>query len=83
MVLEFTQQKKSVKFNNNVIEHITYSPREYDRHPIDSVLYKRSYNRVSDQEWNNIYVILDIYKLYEMNVHKDAYKYNQYHTKSK
>lgn len=81
--MNFTQQKKLVKFNDNIIKHVTYSADEYSRHPIDSVLYRRSYNRVSDQEWNNIYVILDIYKLYEMNVHKDAFKNNQYHTKSK
>ena len=75
--------KKTVTFNNNVIEHITYSKDEYDRHSIDHVLYRRSYQRVSDQEWNSLYVILDIYKLYEMKVHKDAYKNNQYHTKPK
>lgn len=77
------RQKKSVKFNNNIIEHITYSPKEYDRSQIDSILYRRGYQRVSDQEWNNVHIILDIYKLYEMNVHKDAFKNNQYHTKPK
>jgi hypothetical protein len=75
--------KKTVTFNNNVIEHITYSPREYDRSQIDSILYRRGYQRVSDQEWNSVHIILDIYKMFEMNVHKDAYKNNQYHTKPK
>ena len=76
------RKNKSVQFNNNIIEYITYSPIEYDRSQIDSVLYRREYQRVSDQEWNNIYVLLDIYKLYEMKVHKDAYKINQYHSYS-
>lgn len=75
--------KKTVTFNNNVIEHITYSKDEYPRDPIDSILYRRGYQRVSDQEWNNVHILLDIYKMFEMNVHKDAYKNNQYHTKPK
>ena len=75
------RQRKTVTFNNNIIEHITYSKDVYDRRSIDSILYRRGYQRVSDQVWNSMYIILDIYKLYEMKVHKDAYKNNQYHTK--
>lgn len=73
--------RRSVKFNDVITEHTTYSKDEYSRETIDSILQKRSYQRVSDQEWINIYTCLDIYKLYEMNVHKDSFKNNQYHTK--
>lgn len=73
--------KKKVTFADTTSIFITYSKDVYDRHSIDHVLYRRVYQRVSDQEWNNIYIMLDIYKLYEMNVHKDAFKNNQYHTK--
>ena len=75
------KQKKSVKFNNDIIEYITYSKDEYLRDSIDHILYRRSYQKVSDQEWNNMYIMLDIYKLYEMSVHKDSFKNNLYHTK--
>ena len=73
--------KKTVKFNNDIIEHITYSYKEYDRSTIDHVLYRRSYNQISDQELNNIYIVLDIYKLYDMSVHKDSFKNNKYHSR--
>lgn len=76
------KQKKSVKFNNDITEYITYSKDEYLRHSIDHILYRRSYQKVSDQEWNNMYIMLDIYKLYEMSVHKDSFKNNLYHTKN-
>jgi hypothetical protein len=75
--------KKKVTFADTASIFITYSKDEYSRDPIDSILYRRGYQRVSDQEWNNVHIILDIYKLYEMNVHKDAFKNNQYHTKPK
>jgi hypothetical protein len=60
---------------------ITYSPEEYDRSSIDHVLYRRSYMRISDDEMKSIYVNLDLYKLYEMPVHKSSFKNNNYHTK--
>lgn len=74
---------KSVVFNldKNEIKE-TYSGDEYLRFQIDSVLYRRGYsNLVSDEEWNNIYITLDLYKLYEMKVHKDSFHNNLYHAK--
>ena len=74
---------KKVLFNleNNQIFD-TYNSNEYDRFQIDSVLYRRNYKRVSDQEWFNIYVILDLYKLYDMPVHQDSINNNFYHSKN-
>lgn len=72
---------KKVTFSNTPTIFITYSKDEYSRDPIDHVLYRKAYKKISDQEINNIYICLDIYKLYEMSVHKDAYKNNHYHTK--
>jgi hypothetical protein len=74
---------KSVIFNLDKNEtQETYSGDEYLRFQIDSVLYRRGYsNLVSDEEWNNIYITLDLYKLYEMKVHKDSFHNNLYHAK--
>ena len=72
---------KSVKFNSNHIEYITYSSAEYDRHSIKHVVYLKAQKKISDQEMNQIYILLDIYKLYEMDVHKDSFQNNMYHSK--
>ena len=61
--------------------YVTYSREEYDRSSIDHVLYRRAYRRISDDEMNSIYVNLDLYKLYEMPVHKSSFKNNSYHIK--
>lgn len=73
---------KSVNFNlsNNQV-YITYSREEYDRSCIDHVLYRRAYRRISDDEMQSIYVNLDLYKLYEMPVHKNSLHNNTYHIK--
>lgn len=72
---------KFVKFNDNITEYITYSNAEYDRSVIDHVLYRKAYKRISEDEYNNIFALLDIYKLYVMPVHNLSLKNNQYHTK--
>lgn len=61
--------------------YITYSREEYDRSSIDHVLYRKAYRRISDDEMNSIYVNLDLYKLYEMPVHKSSFKNNSYYIK--
>jgi hypothetical protein len=73
---------KNIQFdlNKNRV-YITYSREEYDRSSIDHVLYRRAYRRISDDEMNSIYVNLDLYKLYEMPVHKTSFKNNSYHIK--
>jgi hypothetical protein len=63
---------KKVTFSNNITIYVTYSPDEYDRLSIDHVLYRKAYNRVSNEEMMKIYITLDIYKLYEMTVNKDS-----------
>lgn len=73
--------KKSVSFNEEVIEFPTYSADEYLRHSINHVIYRRARNEISDQELQNIYITLDLYKLYDMPVHIDSSKNNLYHTK--
>ena len=74
---------KKVLFNldNNQIFD-TYTPDEYNRFQIDSVMYRRNWRKVSDQEWHSIYVILDLYKLYDMPVHQDSIHNNLYHSKN-
>lgn len=75
--------KKSVLFNLEMNKtYVTYSSDDYLRYPIDSILYRRGYsNLVSDEEWNNVYITLDLYKLYEMKTHKDSFHNNLYHAK--
>jgi hypothetical protein len=63
---------KKVTFNLNNIVYTTYSSEEYDRHIIECVLYRRSYNKISDYEWNKIFIELNNYKTNEMIVHKDS-----------
>jgi hypothetical protein len=73
--------KKQVSFKQNNETFVTYSSEEYDRFPIDSVLYRKSYNRISNEEWRSIFINLDLYKLYEMRVHKDSLNNNSYSLK--
>lgn len=70
-----------VSFNEQVLQFPTYSADEYSRLSINHVLYRRSRNEISDQELQNIYITLDLYKLYDMPVHIDSSKNNLYHTK--
>lgn len=73
--------KKSVSFNLSNETFVTYSSQEYDRFQIDSVLYRKNYNRISEEEWRSIFINLDLYKLYEMRVHKDSLTNNSYSAK--
>lgn len=73
--------KKNVSFNLNNQICITHSPKDYDRFQIDSVLYRKNYNRISNDEWRTIFINLDLYKLYEMRVHKDSLSNNSYSSK--
>lgn len=52
--------------------HEMHAADEYDRYPIDSILYLKCYNRVSQQEWCQMLEELEHYKFYEMLVHKDS-----------
>lgn len=71
-----------VSFNLDINQiYMTYSSQEYDRTSIDHVLYRKSYNRISLDEMNTIYVNLDLFKLYEMNVHEMSLCNNHYHIK--
>ena len=64
---------KSVKFNlhRNTI-HEMYSSDEYDRHQIDSLLYLKSYGRITRFEWFKALLEVNVYKLMEMPVHNDS-----------
>lgn len=72
---------KKVQFNNNIKINNTYSYNEYDRSCIDHVLYRRTFNKITDSEFRNIYITLDIYKLYDMPVHTQSLKNNSYYIK--
>ena len=64
---------KVVKFNLDCNEvYTTYSISEYDRSPIDYVLYLKYYNKISDKKWNEMLVELNSYKSTEMVVHKSS-----------
>ena len=73
---------KTVSFDlNKNTTYSTYSNQEYDRTCIDHVLYRKAYNRLSNGEMNSIFVTLDLYKLYEMPVHKNSIQNNMYYVK--
>lgn len=61
----------SFNLNDNTI-HETYSSDTYDRSVIDSILYRKAYNRVSDAEWQEVLMSLNKYKIEEMISHKDS-----------
>jgi hypothetical protein len=69
-------KSKKVSFNETPEIFLTYSSDEYSRHQIDSLLYRKAYRRVSDEEFNHILLMLDMYKLYEMIVHVDSFTNN-------
>ena len=50
----------------------TYSIDEYNRLPIDSILYLKCYNKVTDDEWDKLLVELNNYKTREMVVHNSS-----------
>lgn len=65
---------KKIDFNlNNNIVYSTYSKDEYDR---TCLIPSITFN-----ELKNIYIQLDLYKLYHMPVHKNSIKNNQYHSR--
>ena len=65
--------KKKVCFNDDIVIFETYSKDDYDRYMIDSILYQRSFNRISDDEWCTILNELINYKKNEMIVHINTY----------
>ena len=80
MVDVIGKKLKNVKFNleKNSI-HLAYSIDEYDRCQIDSILYLKSYNRITDKEWDEIFNNLNYYKTQEMIVHKESIKHTRKH----
>jgi hypothetical protein len=71
---------KSVQFNlDNTIFCYTYSNEEYDRYPIDSIMYLRCYNKVSDFDWINMLENLNLFKICEMIVHKNSLNNTRIH----
>lgn len=60
---------KKVRFNDTINIHLTYSSSEYDRMSIDSILYRRNYKKVTDEEWEKMMEELLFYKNFEMIVH--------------
>jgi len=71
---------KSVQFNlDNTIFYDTYSSEEYDRYPIDSILYLKCYNKVSDFDWTNMLENLNLFKICEMIVHKNSLNNTRIH----
>jgi hypothetical protein len=62
---------KRVSFGNVQVQ-TTYSGSEYNRCPIDHVLYRLGYKRICHQEYKSIIHELDKFKLNEMSVHADS-----------
>ena len=64
------KKNKTCIFNLDINKiYQTYSSDEYDRHCIDSVMYKKAYKKITDKEILDIYKQLFIYKKHEMIVH--------------
>lgn len=65
------QKQVSFDLEQNTV-HEMHSGDEYDRYPIDSIMYSKCYNRLSQQEWSEMLKELKDYKFHEMLVHKDS-----------
>ena len=64
---------KKVVFNlNRNTIHQVYSKQDYDRKMIDSIMYLKCYNRVSEQEWRAMLEEMAIYKFHHMLIHKSS-----------
>lgn len=50
---------------------IDYTYENYDRSPIDSVIYLKNYNRIGSLEWDTIIDELNEYKVREMILHEN------------
>lgn len=72
--------QKRVRFAAAIVVVETYSSEDYDRLQIESILYRRCYNRVSTADWIQVFVDLDAYKLNEMLVHKSSIKNIKWHS---
>ncbi len=70
-------KKVDFDLSKNIV-YTTYSGDEYDRYCIDSVMYKRCYNKITELELIQIFIELDLYKLYEMKIHSNSYYNNSY-----
>lgn len=57
--------------SRNVV-YDTYSANEYDRMPIDSILYRKCLNKVTQKQWQDIIHNLNVYKTTEMIVHNNS-----------
>lgn len=64
--------EKKVVFNEKIVVYTTYAPDEYDRSPIDSIIYKKSFGRISDKEWVSVWSSLVRFKTTDMRVHKSS-----------
>jgi hypothetical protein len=71
--------RKKISFAENPNVYVTYSRDEYDRSCIDSLLYRKCFNRVSHYEWLFALRELDYYKTSIMIVHKASLR-NTYTT---
>jgi hypothetical protein len=71
---------KSVRFNLNDIKfYDTYSKEEYNRFPIDSILYLKCYNKISYFDWSKMVDSLNKFKICEMIVHKKSLSNTKIH----
>jgi hypothetical protein len=71
---------KSVNFNENPKIYITYSSEEYSRFPIYYTKLKWQHRRIPPHLWKSIFIKLDLYKLYEMEVHEESKINTRYHS---
>jgi hypothetical protein len=64
---------KTVKFDleKNTI-HEVYSSDDYNRQQIHSMMYLKSFGKISSIEWTHMLIEINIYKIIEMSVHNDS-----------
>lgn len=66
---------KRVRFSDQIEIGYTYSREIYDRSIIDSVIVLRNRRQLNDIEWRKIFIELNQFKIYEMQIHPDSKNY--------
>jgi hypothetical protein len=68
-------KRKKVSFSETIEIKYTYSHEVYDRSVINSPSFLRSRRLLNDFEWRKIFIELNQFKIYEMQIHPDSKNY--------
>lgn len=71
----YADKRKKVRFSETIEIKYTYSCDVYDRSVIHSPSFLRSKRLLNDFDWRKIFIELNQFKIYEMQIHPDSKNY--------